>query len=225
MGRCEATEWWREYKVDTQREREKGRSNLRCFVLVQRKIKKQKVTKRISVCLNWIDNKETSATLNTRHHHHHHQVLKSERQKVSADIDREIEREKRLNFCSISFFFLLLCCSSSIFFLFSPLFGCCRIQLSGVDNVDELNCWTLSLVGDREFSLIKARLVCGVVWLWRHFRFQLHLWWKMCFNSTVLASKILTWNLEKQKKLVIFRYFFWDSVKIQFLNSGFYECV
>jgi len=52
MGRCEATEWWREYKVDTQREREKGRSNLRCFVLVQRKIKKQKVTKRISVCLN-----------------------------------------------------------------------------------------------------------------------------------------------------------------------------
>ena len=140
MGRCEATEWWREYKVDTQREREKGRSNLRCFVLVQRKIKKQKVTKRISVCLNCIDNKETSATLNTRHHHHHHQVLKSERQKVSADIDREIEREKRLNFCSISFFFLLLCCSSSIFFLFSPLFGCCRIQLSGVDNVDELNC-------------------------------------------------------------------------------------
>ena len=34
-------------------------------------------------------------------------------------------------------------------------------------------------MGDREFSLIKARLVCGVVWLWRHFRFQLHLWWKI----------------------------------------------
>ncbi|KAK7291155.1 hypothetical protein RIF29_06078 [Crotalaria pallida] len=29
-----------------------------------------------------------------------------------------------------------------------------------------------------------------------------HLLWRMCFNSMVLASKILIWNLEKPKKLI-----------------------
>lgn len=103
---------------------------------------------------------------------------------------------------------LSLCLSSRFFSLWNPpliLLNCllksqwCYVVLmSWIVEFDfkwGIESWTWGSIG--VWCCVKS---------WRqrvHCRFRWHRWWRMCFNSMGLSSKILMWNSEKRKKLVI----------------------